>query len=319
MNPVKRPSKGRKGLWVALILALSASLLHLPGSGLFSAEPPNKEKEALEILLPKETDVKGLQGLSRSEFYVPENLFDYMDGQAEAYLAYGFRLLITREYKLGDGSPPIIVEIYRMEGPLHAFGIYAAERSPDDQFIKIGVQGYLGDNALGFWKGPYYVKVISLQTSAATKDALASMGTVISDKIEGSYSEPEIFSAFPENHRVKMSERFIPRNFLGQPFLKNGYRVDYERGGTHYQVFLLKEDSPEEALRAFQRYQAFLQSQDENISLLKKEACPIAFAKGKGGKTFFQCGPFFGGVLNSDDFSLATTLVEQMIQRLKKR
>jgi hypothetical protein len=318
MNPMRRASKGKQGIRLALILALSASLLHLPGSGLFSAEPPAREKEVLEILLPKETEVRGLKGISSPEFYVPENLFDYMDGQAEAYLAYGFRLLITREYKTGDGSPPIIVEIYRMEGPLHAFGIYAAERSADDQFIRIGVQGYLGDSALGFWKGPYYVRVISLQTSPATKDLLTGIGTVISDKIEGSYSEPETFSAFPENDRVKMSERFIPKNFLGQPFLKNGYRVDYERGGKNYQIFLLKETSPDEAQSAFQRYQAFLQSQDENISILKREDYPVAFAKGKGGKTLFHYGAFFGGILNLDDSAEATRIVEQMIQRLKR-
>ena len=317
MNPGRWSSKGKKGLWVALILVLSAPLLHLPGSGLFSAEPPAKEKELLETLLPKEPEVKGLKGISQPEFYVPENLFDYMDGQAEAYLAYGFRILVAREYAAGEGSPPVIVEIYRMESPLHAFGIYAAERSADDQFIRIGVQGYMGDSALGFWKGPYYVRVISLKTSTATKDVLAKIGTVISDKIEGSYSEPELFSAFPENNRVKMSERFIPKNFLGQTFLKNGYRVDYERGGKTCQIFLLKETSPEEAHRAFQGYQAFLQSQGEKVSLLKKKDYPIAFAKGEVGKTLFQYGPFFGGILQSEDSSEAVRIIEEMVQRLK--
>ena len=318
MNLMRRSLHAKTALWLTLILALSAFLMHPAGSQGAEATPLISEEEALETLLPEDGDVKGLKALSDAEFYMAENLFDYMDGQAEAYLAYGFRMLIMKEYGTEDGSPPATVEIYLMESPLHAFGIFAAERSPGDRVMKIGVQGYMGDGVLGFWKGPYYVKIISLDMFTAEIEMFEKIGKAISDKVEGTFSEPEIFSAFPEGNRVKMSERFIPRNFLGQSFLKNAYRADYEEGVRNYQVFLLRENSTEEANAIFQKYQAFLQSQDEQISLMTKEGLHIAFSKGKeAAKTLFQYGSFFGGVLNQEDSSQAVSIIEDVVRRLK--
>jgi hypothetical protein len=302
----------------ALLLLLGASLLSVPTSPspASSQEASPEEKSALQALLPKEGEIQGLKGRSAEEFYVPKNLFDYMNGQAPMYLDYGFRLLLSREYTAGDGSP-ITLELFRMAGPAEAFGIYAAERTQEDQDFQVGVEGYQGGNVLGFWKGPYYVKILCAQASPATKAILERTASVVADKIQGTYSRPEFFSFFPEEFRVKRSERLIPRNFLGQPFLKNGFRVDYVKEGRGYQIFLLEEGSKDVAQGSFERYQAFLQSQGDKITRLTDGAYPHAQAEGEKKKALFQYGTFWGGVLDAHDFREAEGIIRDMVARLK--
>jgi hypothetical protein len=282
----------------------------------YTQEAPAEEKSALQALLPKEGEVADLKARPAEEFYVPRNLFDYMNGQAEMYLDYGFRLLLAREYAAGDGSP-ITIELFRMAGPAEAFGIYAAEHTPEDQEVRVGAEGYQGGNVLGFWKGPYYVKILCAQASPTTKALLETTGRSVADKIQGSYSRPEIFSFFPEEFRVKRSERLIPKNFLGQTFLKNGFRVDYEKDGRTYQIFLLKEGSPEAAQGSFARYQAFLESQGDKLSRQRLDSTPLALAEGEKKKALFQHGSFWGGVLDTKDFPEAERIIRDMVARLK--
>ena len=247
-----------------LIIFISATILiNVPGREGISFDQLAGDKETLGVLLPKEVGMGGQRDPSSPEFFDAENLWRYINGQAEMYLDYGFELLATSNYTYTDSSGFMTIEIYQMKGPNHAFGIYAAERSPNDKFINMGVQGYLEANVLNFWKGPYYVKLSSSQSPSNAKKTLMKVASVIADKIMGSYSEPELFAYFPEKDKITMSERFIPDNFLGQAFLKNGYRVSYRNGGISYQVFLVKYASREQAEEAFWKYQNFFKSQNE--------------------------------------------------------
>ena len=65
-----------------------------------------------------------IRGMFNGDFSRKQTLIDY-----------GFRLLLAREYAAGDGSP-ITIELFRMAGPAEAFGIYAAERTPEDQEVR---------------------------------------------------------------------------------------------------------------------------------------------------------------------------------------
>ena len=310
--------KRKNAIFAAIILALTISLANAQRPEESSQKEVLEYKEILRTLLPKTTEIKGWKVTSGPQFFEPQNLWEYINGEAEMYLDYGFELVATAEYTTLDGFRSMTIEIYQMQSPKHAFGIYAAERSPHDSFIKMGVQGYLSENVLNFWKGLYYVKLTSFETSSETKEILMKLAVVIDNKIEGSYSEPELFACFPENNKVKMSERFIPKNFLGLSFLKDGYRVEYKRGGSSYQVFLVKNGSHDIAKEVFRKYQDFLKSQHEGVSRSKKCDYQLIFTKREKVEVMFQYGSFVGGVLNSADLSKAEGIIEEIVQKLKR-
>jgi hypothetical protein len=148
---------------------------------------------------------------------------------------------------------------------------------------------------------------------------LLKTARLIADKIKGDYSLPWIFSFFPEELRVKGSERYIPRNFLGQPYLKNGFRVDYDKGGRIFQVFLLQLDSIEAAQETYLKYQEFLRSERENPSPIERGEYEIVRVLGEREKLLFRYGTFWGGVVGEKDFRSADGIVRNMVEKLKAR
>jgi hypothetical protein len=310
--------KRKSGILVAVIIFMGIPLINPLGSDAVSHDETTRDKVLLRALLPKDAESPGWQAVSSPQFFEPQNLWEYINGQAEMYIDYGFQLVVSLEYRSMDGARSMAIEIFQMKNPNHAFGIYAAERSPDDRFIDMGAQGYFSENVLNFWKGQYYVKLTSFQVSSDTKEILMMLASVIATKIKGTYSEPELFACFPTKNRVQMSERFIPKNFLGQSFLENGYRVEYKNGGSSYEVFLVKNASREKAKEAFAKYEDFLKSQNERMSSSKKDDYQLIFAERGKGKAIFQYGSFVGGVLNSNDSSEAERIIEEIVQKLKR-
>ncbi|MFB0519606.1 MAG: DUF6599 family protein [Acidobacteriota bacterium] len=307
-----------------IFLSTIALVIGIPLSGVLASEAhPMVEipqsKEALRALLPADEEIAGWVSPSQPRFFEPDNLWEYINGQAEFYIGYGFQLVVTSDYTSQEDSSSLIVDIYLMESPRHAFGIYAAERTPDDNFIDIGVQGYVAGNILNFWKGPYYVKLTSFQSSPSAEEVLIRFSRVIADKIPGNYSQPELFTCFPEKNRVRMSERYIPQNFMGHGFLKNGYLVDYHHEGIRYQVFLVENSSPEEAEEAFSKYLNFLKTEGEIISHEKKSDYQKIRTKNRKKVVIFQYGSILGGVLNFGDYADEDKIIEEILTKLRGR
>jgi len=310
--------KIKNSVLIAVIFFICIPFINPLVSDAVSHDKLTRDKDLLIALLPKDAESPGWQAVASPQFFEPQNLWEYINGQAEMYIDYGFQLVVTLEYRSVDGAKSLAIEIFQMKNPKHAFGIYAAERSTDDRLIDMGTQGYLGENVLNFWKGRYYVKLTSFQVSSDTSEILIMLASVIAAKIKGTYSEPELFGCFPTKNRVQLSERFIPKNFLGQSFLENGYRVEYKNGGSSYQVFLVKSASREKAVEVFAKYEDFLKSQNEKMSLPKKDDYQVIFGEREKGEAIFQYGSFVGGVLNREDLSEAERIIEEIVEKLKR-
>jgi hypothetical protein len=266
-------------------------------------------------LLPERGELYDWRMESEPRFYQPDNLWEYIDGAAEQYLIYGFRELITAEYGVGTDSSLITVEVYCMESPTHAFGMYAAERSPEEQPVAIGVQGYQGENVLNFYEGPYYVKMTSFTASNGFMDSLLRMGRSISDKIQGEFSEPAMFQCFPTENRVSWSERYIPNDFLGQSYLQNGYRCDYAGDQGTYQIFLVPLESDTAAQAVLKKYRRFLESQGYTMH----QGDDITVVAEKGGFNLaFALRSYLGGVLNIKNLEHGLMVVETIRKNLPK-
>ena len=68
----------------------------------------------MEWLESLPVQIDGWSTAERDQLYTRDNIFDYMNGAGEMYLAYDFKKLFFREYTR-PSAPPIIVEIYEMK------------------------------------------------------------------------------------------------------------------------------------------------------------------------------------------------------------
>jgi hypothetical protein len=182
------------------------------------------------------------------------NLWDYINGAADTYLAYGFADLHVAEYKKGKNV--IKLEIYRHADNTLAFGIYSTERSPSFRFMNLGAQGYIADGAINFFKGNYYVKLRTFSKSEKTLRSNESLALKVSDMLEGTSDMPAILSRFPETGKKINEETYINESVLGHKFLNKAYKAIYEVGTDNFSVFIMENSSHAELKKSVDAYLA---------------------------------------------------------------
>ena len=212
----------------------------------------------LERFVISESDRKEFTVTREPRYYGPGSLWNYINGGALPYLDYGVRDVVTYMGIWIPDSLEMVVDVYDMADSLGAFGIYSNERSPEYNYLEIGVEGYLTENALCFWKDRYYIKVVSQKDSPPTLAPLERVARIIDMRIPQSGGMSWYFSLFPTRDRLEKTESFIAKNVLGQDFFKNAFVMNYHRKDEDFQLYLIKASSVSEARKNFQAYREFI-------------------------------------------------------------
>jgi len=224
-------------------------------------------------------DLPGYKKNTDFQVFIPDNLWDFIDGAAETYLSYGFVDLHIAEYKKGKNL--IKLEIYRHSDHIMAFGIYSTERSPSFKFMNLGSQGYKADGAINFFKGNFYVKIRTYSKSEKTLQSAESLALSVAGMLEGSVDMPSVLSMFPPDGKKKNEELYINESVLGHKFLSRAFRANYESGPDIFSVFIFNCKSPEEA---WESANAFLVS--AGIDALETSSGKYVLADGYNGTIF---------------------------------
>lgn len=205
-----------------------------------------------------------------------------------------------------------------MGRPQEAFGIFAAERTSDDRLLEIGSGAYLGANVLGFWQGENYVKLTSFDESPEIEQLLTGMAEEISSRIPGQKQELETLLLFPEHGRVEASERFIPKNFLGQSYLTDAYRVDYTLDGQNVQLFIVDTGSAAEAQAHFNRIEEFYRERDQGqVTLEATEDPPMLVVDGSSKMVFFQLEHCLGGAIGVQNLDAGRAAARALAEKMR--
>ena len=215
------------------LAAIAATLAVASGSapaGPAQAVPKDVPAQARAQLVKWLPDPAAIGGtaVGQPAFY-GDNLFEYIDGGAEAYHQYEFVGLVHQKYRVGDVE--LTADIYDMGNALNAFGIYASERAPGYHYIAMGAEGYLDDPVLNFLQGPCYIKLSAATKTAKSASVLDTAARSISAKIGTGKALPATFAVFPATNRVARSERFVRTSPLGHDYLAPMFQVDYSIAG----------------------------------------------------------------------------------------
>jgi len=192
---------------------------------------------SLESILPK---LSSWELSEETESFIPESLFEYINGAAEIYISYDFKELIVAQYKIKGGEANISVEIYDMGTGENAFGIYGAERFPDNHFISVGVQGYIEDDTLNFLIGSYYVKLLCFDGEDKASKFLMAIAKNIVSRVEDRGNFPQLVEVFPKQGLIHNSEKYSLNNFLGYSFFNNGYLANYKIDDFEFDCFIIR-------------------------------------------------------------------------------
>jgi len=176
------------------------------------------------------------QGAARS--YAQDNLFEYMDGNAEGYLLYGFQIM--QGVTCQQSGTTLVIDISDFGDADSAYGMFSANRDPGQPTIKLGMGGQIVPRRAIFVKGKYYVEIAANPEGDFT--AILKQWTAALDKIvEGSTEPPAALAWFPTEKLQGL--RLVPESVLGIRLLKRGYVGQYDVG----KAFVVVEESPASA------------------------------------------------------------------------
>jgi len=236
----------KQPLWGAIIILILCIGLTRPGLAFGAGDTV-----ALKRLLP---ELPAWELTEEAENYRAENLFEYINGAAEIYISYEFEELLVANFKLKGTETEMSVEIYDMGSPTNAFGIYSAERYPENTFISLGTQGYIESGALNFLASRYYIKLLCFEGGDSSDAHLNRFGDEMVRRIDSKMGFPEIMKIFPKQNRIANSEKYFLRNFMGYSFFHDGFSADYRLDDMEFVCILVVGKDDDDARKMLQAY-----------------------------------------------------------------
>ena len=167
--------------------------------------PPVDELELVTAALPHE--VAGWLATADDQIYDTETIFQYIDGHAEVYLAYGMERCLARRYSGPEGEPDIVLDLFELASAEDAYGVFTHDRDGDD--IDIGQGALLRPGWLSFWKGRWFGSVYAEGESDPAYDAVIAIARGAADAIADEGEAPALVGELPATGLDARSVRFF--------------------------------------------------------------------------------------------------------------
>ncbi len=226
------------------------------------------------------------QGPTRN--YVADNLFEYMDGNAEGYLIYGFQKM--QGVSCQKDGDTLVIDFSDMPDADSAYGIFASNRDSQQPTLALGMAAQILPRRAILVKDKYFVEIAANPAKDHTP-ALKAFLTAYEKQISGRTTLPDAIGWFPAEKQVKDTTRLIPESVLGLRILKRGYVAQYDYG----KAFLVKEATADAAAAVLAKWKTRIgetqpaQLGDEGFQARDKYL---------GGLYVFRKGPYIGGFAN---------------------
>jgi len=286
-----------------------------------------KEEPDLVSLAPA-----GFETLSKIEIYVPENLYEKINGKAPLYIDSGFEKLSTQRFISGDDENLWMeLFVYDMAAIRNAFSVYSLQRRPDADILSLFHPsfGYRTDNALYFVHGKYYVELVGSAESAQLFKAMTEIAGNMTSKLKvgeprpsktgrGEVGQIAELSLFPDENAVLGSVKLYLADAFGFDGLTDIFVRQYKLGDESISAFLSKRPDSKNAKVVAGSYRKFL---IENGATTRK-----AINKALEGKVLdfydtteivLSTGPFVVGIHEAENQRLAEELAIKLIDKLK--
>lgn len=287
--------------------------------GCAGEDPSSRAGAELESLLPEPSSLEGWSVAEGPSSYTPDNLWEYLDGGAPQYLAYGLEQMVHVRYQLGDDPlASVTADVYDMGSDLGAFGIYGSVRPSGAEIRPWGAEGYRSGNVAAAWKGAVFAHVAADDDRPELIGMLEDLMSHILGGIVGGVSPPAILSPLPAEGLVPQSERYVATDLLGHAALGGGVLASYEIDGRRGELFFSELESDADAGEALMA----LQAEWERWAEIVVQDPPAGgdgfrFREPEGGAgSVIRTGRWVAGVHGDLPFEAQEDLLERLASRL---
>ncbi len=194
-----------------------------------------------------------------SRLYEGDNLYEYMDGNSEGYLIYGF--VRMRGVTCVNGAEKVLIDISEMQDAESAYGLFSSNRDVNLPVEPIGANGQVVPRKAIFVKDKYFVEI-----AAESQDDHSTLLRAVSKELvlclPGVAAVPAPVGWFPTAGLTAGPPRLVPESVLGMRILKRGYVAQY--GQT--KAFVVSEVSEDAARATMDKLRTrFAQAEPANV------------------------------------------------------
>ena len=228
-------------LYAKLLLVLIA--LSMASPGILQGD---EYEEGLLSLLPASGSIGGWERDGEHLIYYADELWEYINGAAEGFLAYDIKAVVAQDYSGGSGSG-LKVEIYDHQTPIMGYGIYSQHRDPSLRFLEVVAEGFGDEYSIQFWKGRYYVKINVYDASDEMNAAMSRFADAVAGSIPGRAAFPHQLGAFPREGLDERSLTYLTEGVLGRGRFPHAFAGDYELEGAAGRLYLFPCENGDQA------------------------------------------------------------------------
>jgi hypothetical protein len=276
----------------------------------------------MDKLFPSPGFEKGWKWEGKPKHYTPQNLYEYIDGEAELYVSYGFKELATLLYFWGSPEDTFfVVDIYNLGNPLNAFGLYSNFRHPEYTFQNIGSEGFVSEYGMKFYKGNYLVDIKVGEFSEKCRRAVWIVAREIARRIKASDRVPAVLDFLPADKQVPHTLRYVQKEILNQGFLPGGIEARYAVDGGEATGFVVVFDSIGQAKQGFEELKRF-HSASGGALINAKVPGESAFAiqtHYRGAAMVFLYGRLICGVQDLEQADKGENLINAIFDNISRR
>jgi hypothetical protein len=274
-------------------------------------------EDSLTTLLPASGEVEGWERDGEHFFYYADDLWEYINGAAEGFLAYDVKAVIAQDF-LDESGTGLKLEIYDHRTPLMGFGIYSQHRDASFEFLAIGGEAFGDEYSLYFWKDRYFVKINVYAENGNAAESMKLFARIMDGKIIGSTSRPMEIEAFPTDGLIPHSVAFLTEGVLGRGRFPHAFVADYLIGEDEGQLYLFPTGGDEEAEGLFTWYGGEIAAE-----ISRRTAGEASYEGGEGTDPYqgdvaiFRIGSWLGIVTGFEEArDAARGLVERCVMRI---
>ena len=154
----------RSRRWMLTAVAL-AMVVMVSGAGC--------KKKAINPF-PASGAVAGWEKTGDTRTFAAKNLWQYIDGDAEQYIAAGVVNTSTADYKY-QGQLEAVVDVHTMRDAEGARKILETGLTSDAKKIQLGDECVQYAQSVAFRKGPYLVRIVAYESTPETPQALLAL------------------------------------------------------------------------------------------------------------------------------------------------
>jgi hypothetical protein len=131
---------------------------------------------------PESNEVQGWSKSGETRTFPADQLWQYIDGDAEKYLRAGVEQTLTAQYRYRDRIEAV-ADVYVMATVEGATKVFESQPAIGSQPLTLGDAARLYNGSLTLRQGRFFVRLVAYQDGPEVPEALATLGRAIASRL----------------------------------------------------------------------------------------------------------------------------------------